>query len=131
MEPVAPKLILVPTDFSAPSAQALRYGAALAERYSAHREGFAAPEIGATAVVPRRSGRPPDIDGHLGRRRSIFDHLEGVPRHDHVVPADVDPKLAGLRESMAERFQSLEGAAVGVRAFESPPIQHPVLLMEP
>lgn len=36
MEPTAPKLILVPTDFSAPSAQALRYGAALAERFSAH-----------------------------------------------------------------------------------------------
>lgn len=36
MEPNAPKLILVPTDFSAPSAQALRYGAALAERFSAH-----------------------------------------------------------------------------------------------
>lgn len=36
MELNAPKLILVPTDFSAPSAQALRYGAALAERFSAH-----------------------------------------------------------------------------------------------
>lgn len=36
METNAPKLILVPTDFSAPSAQALRYGAALAERFSAH-----------------------------------------------------------------------------------------------
>lgn len=36
MEPIAPKLILVPTDFSAPSAQALRYGAAIAERFSAH-----------------------------------------------------------------------------------------------
>ena len=36
MELIAPKLILVPTDFSAPSAQALRYGAALAERFSAH-----------------------------------------------------------------------------------------------
>jgi nucleotide-binding universal stress UspA family protein len=36
LEPNAPKLILVPTDFSAPSAQALRYGAALAERFSAH-----------------------------------------------------------------------------------------------
>ena len=36
MEPIAPKLILVPTDFSAPSAQALRYGAALAQRFSAH-----------------------------------------------------------------------------------------------
>lgn len=36
MESIAPKLILVPTDFSAPSAQALRYGAALAERFSAH-----------------------------------------------------------------------------------------------
>jgi nucleotide-binding universal stress UspA family protein len=36
LEPNAPKLILVPTDFSAPSAQALRYGAALAERVSAH-----------------------------------------------------------------------------------------------
>ena len=36
MEPIAPKLILVPTDFSAPSAQALRYGAALAERFSSH-----------------------------------------------------------------------------------------------
>ena len=36
MEPKAPQLILVPTDFSAPSAQALRYGAALAERLGAH-----------------------------------------------------------------------------------------------
>jgi nucleotide-binding universal stress UspA family protein len=36
VELIAPKLILVPTDFSAPSAQALRYGAALAERFSAH-----------------------------------------------------------------------------------------------
>jgi len=36
LELIAPKLILVPTDFSAPSAQALRYGAALAERFSAH-----------------------------------------------------------------------------------------------
>jgi len=36
MEPSAPKLILVPTDFSAPSAQALRYGSALAKRFSAH-----------------------------------------------------------------------------------------------
>lgn len=36
LEPIAPKLILVPTDFSAPSAQAMRYGAALAERFSAH-----------------------------------------------------------------------------------------------
>jgi nucleotide-binding universal stress UspA family protein len=36
LETIAPKLILVPTDFSAPSAQALRYGAALAERFSAH-----------------------------------------------------------------------------------------------
>lgn len=36
MEPNAPKLILVPTDFSTPSAQALRHGAALAERFSAH-----------------------------------------------------------------------------------------------
>ena len=36
MEPIAPKLILVPTDFNAPSAQALRYGATLAERFSAH-----------------------------------------------------------------------------------------------
>jgi len=36
MEPIAPRLILVPTDFSAPSAQALRHGAALAARFSAH-----------------------------------------------------------------------------------------------
>ncbi|HET7437084.1 MAG TPA: universal stress protein [Thermoanaerobaculia bacterium] len=36
MEPIVPKLLLIPTDFSAPSAQALRYGAALAERFSAH-----------------------------------------------------------------------------------------------
>lgn len=36
MEPHAPRLILVPTDFSAPSAQALRYGAALADRFGAH-----------------------------------------------------------------------------------------------
>ncbi len=36
MEPNAPKLILVPTDFSPSSAQALRYGAALAERFAAH-----------------------------------------------------------------------------------------------
>lgn len=36
LEPNAPKLILAPTDFSAPSARALRYGAALAERFSAH-----------------------------------------------------------------------------------------------
>lgn len=49
MESIAPKLILVPTDFSAPSAQALRYGAALAERFSAHllviyADPFAPPE---------------------------------------------------------------------------------------
>lgn len=36
MESNAPKLILVPVDFSAPSAQALRHAAALAERFSAH-----------------------------------------------------------------------------------------------
>jgi nucleotide-binding universal stress UspA family protein len=36
LEPNTPKLILVPTDFSAPSAQALGYGVALAERFSAH-----------------------------------------------------------------------------------------------
>jgi nucleotide-binding universal stress UspA family protein len=34
--PAAPKLILVPTDFSAPAAHALRYAAALAERFTAH-----------------------------------------------------------------------------------------------
>lgn len=36
MEPFAPKLILVPTDFSEPAAHALRYASALAERFGAH-----------------------------------------------------------------------------------------------
>ena len=36
MEPLTPKLILVPTDFSAPAAHALRYAAALGERFRAH-----------------------------------------------------------------------------------------------
>ena len=36
MEPLEPKLILVPTDFSEPAARALRYASALAERFGAH-----------------------------------------------------------------------------------------------
>ena len=36
METVTPKLILVPTDFSAPAAHALRYAAALGARFGAH-----------------------------------------------------------------------------------------------
>jgi nucleotide-binding universal stress UspA family protein len=36
MEPFAPKLVLVPTDFSEPAAHALRYASALAERFGAH-----------------------------------------------------------------------------------------------
>jgi len=36
MEPFAPKLILVPTDFSEPAAHALRYASSLAERFGAH-----------------------------------------------------------------------------------------------
>lgn len=36
MEPFAPKLILVPTDFSEPAAHALRYASALAGRFGAH-----------------------------------------------------------------------------------------------
>jgi nucleotide-binding universal stress UspA family protein len=36
METMTPKLILVPTDFSAPAAHALRYAAALGARFGAH-----------------------------------------------------------------------------------------------
>jgi len=36
METLTPKIILVPTDFSAPAAHALRYAAALGERFGAH-----------------------------------------------------------------------------------------------
>jgi len=36
METPTPKLILVPTDFSAPAAHALRYAAALGARFEAH-----------------------------------------------------------------------------------------------
>lgn len=36
MEPLVPKLILVPTDFSAPAAHALRYASNLAEKFDAH-----------------------------------------------------------------------------------------------
>ena len=36
METLTPKLILVPTDFSAPAAHALRYAAALGARFEAH-----------------------------------------------------------------------------------------------
>lgn len=36
MEALEPKLILVPTDFSAPAAHALRYATSLAERFGAH-----------------------------------------------------------------------------------------------
>jgi len=36
METLTPKLILVPTDFSAPAAHALRYAAALGARFGAH-----------------------------------------------------------------------------------------------
>lgn len=36
MEPLTPKLILVPTDFSAPSMHALRYAAALGTRFRSH-----------------------------------------------------------------------------------------------
>ena len=36
METLTPKLILVPTDFSAPAANALRYAAALGARFEAH-----------------------------------------------------------------------------------------------
>ena len=36
MEPFAPKLIIVPTDFSDPAAHALRYAAALGKRFDAH-----------------------------------------------------------------------------------------------
>lgn len=36
METLTPKLILVPTDFSAPAARALRYAAALGARFDAH-----------------------------------------------------------------------------------------------
>ena len=36
MEPQTPKLILVPADFSAPSAHAVRHAAALGERFGAH-----------------------------------------------------------------------------------------------
>ena len=36
METLTPKLILVPTDFSAPAARALRYAAALGARFEAH-----------------------------------------------------------------------------------------------
>lgn len=36
MEPPTPKLIVVPTDFSAPAEQALRYAAALGARFGAH-----------------------------------------------------------------------------------------------
>ena len=36
METIRPKLILLPTDFSPPSAHALRYAAALGGRFGAH-----------------------------------------------------------------------------------------------
>jgi len=36
MEPLVPRLIVVPTDFSAPAAHALRYASNLAERFDAH-----------------------------------------------------------------------------------------------
>jgi len=36
MESLVPRLILVPTDFSAPAAHALRYASALAEKFDAH-----------------------------------------------------------------------------------------------
>jgi nucleotide-binding universal stress UspA family protein len=36
MEPLVPRLILVPTDFSAPASHALRYASALGERFGAH-----------------------------------------------------------------------------------------------
>lgn len=36
MESLVPRLILVPTDFSAPASHALRYASALGERFGAH-----------------------------------------------------------------------------------------------
>lgn len=36
MESIVPRLILVPTDFSAPAAHAMRYASALADRFGAH-----------------------------------------------------------------------------------------------
>src|SRR5262245_59480392 len=36
MESLVPRLILVPTDFSAPAAHALRYASILAEKFDAH-----------------------------------------------------------------------------------------------
>ena len=63
MEPLAPRLILVPTDFGPHAAQALRYAAALAGRFQSHllviyADTFVSPvdytaSVGGAFAIPR------------------------------------------------------------------------------
>lgn len=96
MEPHAPKLIVVPTDFSAPSAQALRYGAALAERFSAHllviyADLFMPPvDFTATAAATFDLSREEMVEAAREQLQRLAE--ENIPR---TVPYDVRVVVSG------------------------------------
>jgi nucleotide-binding universal stress UspA family protein len=105
MEPLKPRLIVVPTDFSAPAAHALRYASSLAERFGAHllviyADTFMVPvDFTATAVgafdLPREAmieEAREQLEGHAEQCISA-----GVPYEVRVV---VDAPVAAITDQV-------------------------------
>ncbi|HEX7831932.1 MAG TPA: universal stress protein, partial [Thermoanaerobaculia bacterium] len=110
METTTPKLILVPTDFSAPAAHALRYAAALGARFEAHLLVIYADlfmpyaDLSIPAVVPSDITQSDRIEIARQQLTSFTESNIGktLP-HDIrvVVDTPADAILAQVRESGA------------------------------
>ncbi len=126
MEPLVPKLILVPTDFSAPAAHALRYASSLAERLGArllvvHADPFMVPiDFTAAAAGTFEIVRDSMIEE---AREQLEGHAEqcisrGVPYDTRVlVGMPVDAVVDQVREAGADLVIMGTHGRTGVRRF--------------
>src|SRR2546423_991422 len=96
MEPLEPKLILVPTDFSDPAAHSLRYASSLAERFGAHLLVIYAdtfiPPVDFTASAAGTFGLPQDLMVEEAERQ-LREHA--VQNIGNGVPFDLRVVVAG------------------------------------
>jgi nucleotide-binding universal stress UspA family protein len=124
MEPFVPRLIVVPTDFSAPAAHALRYASNLAERFGAHlliihADRFMVPvdftaspagtfDVARDAMIEEACE---ELEGHAEQCIS-----RGVPYDTRViVNRPVDAIIEQLRETGADLIVMGTHGRTGVR----------------
>jgi nucleotide-binding universal stress UspA family protein len=124
MEPLVPKLILVPTDLSEPAAHALRYASALGERFDAHllviyADPFVPPvDFTASAAGVFQLSRDVMIDSAREelQRHAEENIAEDVPFDVRVIVGEpLDSILAQVRESGANLIVMGTHGRTGVR----------------